>query len=114
MTNLIYERARSATPEVGMGATEVMWTDRHAYTVVAVLSPRKVVVQRDTATRTDRDPRTGLPYYGDSQSYDFAPDPDGRTVAVSLRKDGRWRQVGGSGGSVFVIGHRSEHFDYSF
>lgn len=32
------------TPEVGMGATQLGWTDRHAYTIVEVINHRRIVV----------------------------------------------------------------------
>lgn len=95
--------------QVGDGATEVMWTDRHAYTVIQVVHPGRVVVQRDTATRTDN---LGM---SDSQSYAFSPDPHGPTAIVRRGADGVWRTKGGKAhGRVFLMGHRDEHYDYSF
>ena len=73
---------------VGMGATRIGWTDRHPYTVIEVRSPKCLVLREDKATRTDN---LGM---SDCQSYEFNPDPDGRTVVVTLRKNGKW---GGKG-----------------
>lgn len=101
----------AAAPVVGMGATELGWTDRHAYTVTSVSKNGKVVqVQQDTATRTDKN---GM---SESQSYDFTPNPEGSKRTVTLRKNGCWVAKGGSmkGGTRFAIGHRSEYHDYSF
>jgi hypothetical protein len=67
--------AQTVTPEVGMGATEIMYSDRHAFTVVEVLGPKRIVVQRDRATRTD-----GLGM-SDAQSYNFEADPNGLRCA---------------------------------
>ncbi len=89
-----------------MGATEVMYSDRHAYTVVEVVSARKIVVQADTATRTDNN---GM---SESQSYTYTPNPEGEKRTLSLRKDGRWVEVAGRQG--FAIGTRREYHDYSF
>lgn len=83
------------------------WTDRHPYTVVEVISPKKIVVQEDTATRTDSN---GM---SDSQSYTYAANPDGKKCILTLRKSGKWMRVG-SEGSVFIIGRRMAYHDYSF
>jgi hypothetical protein len=94
-------------PTVGMGTTELCWTDRHAYTVVEVVSDRKIIVQRDTATRSDKD---GM---SDSQSYTYTPNPNEPRLVLTLRKDGKWRRMGDSG-NVFALGFRQEYQDYSF
>jgi len=97
-------------PEVGMGATELCWTDRHAYTIIAVSkSGRRITVQRDNAERTDDN---GM---SESQMYTFTPNPDGGTYIVTLRKNGSWILKGDSlKGARFAIGHRSEYHDFSF
>lgn len=95
----------SMTPYVGMGATELLWSDRHAYTVVEVSPSGKTLkLQRDIAIRVD-----GLGM-SDGQSYRYEPDPAASLVTVRKCRDGRWK----SGGSVFAVGYRSEHYDYSF
>ena len=109
LINQMYSNAKSPVPVVGMGATECGWSDRSPYTVVEVISPRLLVLQGDTATRTDNN---GM---SDCQSYTYAPNPACHPLRVSLRKDGRWRRVGsGKGGSVFLIGKREAYYDYSF
>ena len=52
LQNILADDTQSKQPEVGMGATQVCWTDRHAFTVVSV-SPKgdKAEVQRDKAVR---------------------------------------------------------------
>lgn len=94
------------TPEVGMGATQLCWTDRHAYTVVEVKSPKRIVVQADKAIRVDSN---GM---SESQKYEFVPQPDAPKVTLTLRKNGQWKPVGG--GNTFAIGYRSEYHDFSF
>lgn len=117
--NRMLEDALCPEPEVGMGATELGWTDRHAGTITEVVRATKgpnagrvvrVSVQRDHAERTDdRGP-------SDGQSYAYARDPEGRVTDFSLRRNGRWIVVGGSmaEGVGLVIGRRDEYFDYSF
>ena len=106
LQNLMFYNAKSATPTVGMGATEVCWTDRRPYTVVEVKSERRVVVKQDNWTRTDTN---GM---SDAQTYAFEPNPDASPVMLSLRKDGKWKMVGN--GQVFLLGTRQMYRDFSF
>ncbi len=58
MTNHLMSNVKSMEPMVGMGATVLMWTDRHACTIIEVninrfKLARRVTVQYDTAIRTD-------------------------------------------------------------
>lgn len=101
----------SATkPELGMGATHIGWTDRHPYTIVAVISPKEIVVQEDNYTRTGKN---GM---SESQAYEFIPNPEAEKIPVTLRKNGKWIQSGQSmkNGRKFVIGYRDKYHDYSF
>lgn len=104
--NQVMEQSRQAVPVVGMGATELCFTDRHAYTIVEVMTPRYIVVQQDTATRLDKN---GM---SEAQDYTFTPDPNGKRVAITLRKHNGWVERGGR--ARFAIGERSEYHDYSF
>lgn len=107
--NQQYSKMNSLKPEVGMGATEICWSDRHAYTIIEVINDTKIVVQQDKATRTDAN---GM---SDAQSYAFSPDLSGSKRTLSLRKNGRWVPVGlGMNDGNFVIGMRQEYYDYSF
>ncbi len=41
-------------PEIGMGVTEICYSDRHAYTIIEVITDKKIVVQQDLApTKTE-------------------------------------------------------------
>lgn len=106
LQNLMLHNAKPATPTVGMGATEVRWTDRRPYTVVEVKSDRRVVVKQDNWTRTDTN---GM---SDAQTYTFEPNPDASPVVLSLRKDGKWKMVGDT--QVFVLGTRQMYYDFGF
>ncbi len=89
--------------KVGDGATELMWTDRHAYTVVAVKSAKTIVVQRDKVKRTDTN---GM---SECQSYAYESDPNGELVTLRMTKRG-WSYKG----RKFRIGARDEYHDFSF
>jgi hypothetical protein len=95
-------------PVVGMGATRIDWTDRHPFTVVEVLSDRRVVVQEDSYQRIDSN---GM---SENQSYEFTRNPEGEKVVISRRNNGVWRKVGATKTDKFVIGSRDKYHDYSF
>jgi|SRR5215471_2769688 len=90
--------------KVGDGATYCGWSDRNAYTVIAV-TRCSITLRRDKATRTDTNRMS------DAQSYTFEPDPEGRVIKARLTKRG-WR-VGGQRGAAIIPG-RDEFYDYSF
>lgn len=109
LNNRIAEDATPAEPKVGDGATELMYSDRRACTIIKVHG-KTLTVQRDKATRADDH---GM---SDSQDYTYERDPNGVTATYTLRKNGRWIRAGESmrSGQVLGVGYRSEHYDYSF
>lgn len=106
LQNMMLYDTKSPTPEVGMGATIVCWTDRMAATVTHVsASGKSAVIQVDTSKRADEN---GM---SDSQQYNFTPNPNGELIPIRLHKDGRYHRTGGG---VVTLGHRSTYHDYSF
>ena len=97
-------------PVVGMGATMVMHSDRHACTVIEVVSPSKVVVQLDHAVRTDTN---GL---SESQTYNYSPNPHGEIHTITKRLNGQWISQCQSlrSGQRWYVGVRQEYRDPSF
>ena len=91
-------------PTVGMPCTILMWTDRHAATIVKV-TPSQVHVQRCIATRIDKN---GM---SESQHYTYTDDPTASVEVFRKTKKG-WRKTGG--GTQLRLGERSEYHDYSF
>lgn len=92
------------TPQVGMGATLVMWTDTHAYTITRVSkSGKSFWMKQDKAIRIDDN---GM---SDCQEYRYEPQPEMPEEMVRMTKRG-WMHDG-----MFVrVGQRSEYYDYSF
>ena len=111
LMNHVMSSAQAPDPQVGMGATVLCWTDRHAGTIIEVTA-NAFVVRRDKAIRTDPH---GM---SDSQDYRYEADPNGslymfKRVARGKAK-GAWRERGMKDGNGVLIGHRDAYHDYSF
>lgn len=107
LVNHVMSESNPDKPEVGMGATILMWTDRAAGTIIEVSKSGKTIkVQRDHAKRID-----DLGMTDSGQKYEFSRNPNGSIYTFRFGKRG-WRGTGGSPG--LLIGHRSEHYDFSF
>lgn len=104
--------------KLGDGVTVHGWSDSHAYTVVEIVDVRTVLVQRDKATRTNRD-RDQVAVGGffahvetdGAQEWAYERDPDGATLKLRRRRDGRWYPVAATSA---VSEGRHEHYDYNF
>ena len=110
---------------VGMGATELCYSDSYAYTIVKVSpSGKTIIMQQDTATLLNGfdsgEPDALVMYPGGftghvegQQRYDYARNLQGLRRKATLRKDGKYGMVGSSRSNV-RIGIRAEHYDYNF
>ena len=107
------------TPEIGMGATMLSWTDRNPATIVSVFTKGKTLyigVKEDDAVRTDNNG------FSESQTYDFSFNPQGGMIYYRKNAKGTWegcyinqetgRFVKGHGS--ITIGQRSKYWDPSF
>jgi hypothetical protein len=110
--NHMMANSNNPQPSIGMGATRILYTDRHAGTIVSV-NEKTLIWRRDAANRILSNEES---FMNDSQSYEFASDPNGTEYIFTLRKNGRWVQKGESmySGTKLSIGHRSEYYDFSF
>ena len=107
-------QAGSKSPDMvvaGMGATMLLWTDRHAATVTTVYSQKRIGVTRDKAIRVDKYNMTDS-----GQRYEYVLDPTAPEQVYTLRKNGRWVGEGETmkGGSKLAVGYKDEYYDYSF
>ena len=106
MTNYLMSGTKGAPkPEVGMGATILMWTDRKPATIVKV-TRTQVHVQEDKAHRADQN---GM---SEDQSYEFSRDETAPVRIFRLNKRGAYRE--GHKGPQLRIGERDKYHDYSF
>ena len=121
LTNHILSRATIGQPEpvVGMGATLLAWTDRHAATIILVTNGGAMLtVQEDKVVRTD----SGGPFT-ETQRYSYEANPAGAIHRFRKNKAGGWDEVSlnqktnrwvKTGGYGLRIGERMEHRDPSF
>lgn len=103
-------RLKMSQINVGDGATFYVGSDRYPYTVVGVLSPKRLQVRRDFAKRIDHNGA-----FSESQTWEYAPNDRAEVEVISLRKNGRWYNKGSSmRGGFFSIGTRSMYQDPHF
>jgi hypothetical protein len=112
LINHLMSGAKTPAPEVGMGATVLCWTDRHAGTITKVNPDGSFEVQCDKATRIDSN---GM---SDAQSYSYERNPNGCTYRFARvtrgKAKGQLRENGRKDGNGVLIGTRDHHHDYSF
>ena len=95
--------AGGVQPKVGMGATVLCWTDRHAGTIVKI-TPTQIHIQEDTVKRTDRN---GV---SECQTYEYSSNPQGKIHVFRKTKTGYRNNAG----NALCIGERDSYYDYSF
>lgn len=105
--NRLQEHSAYQKPEVGMGATQLAYTDRHPFAIVRVSDSGKTFwAKEDKAERTDDN---GMSDVG--QQYQFTPDPNAPEVEVRWTGKG-WKRKGHP--NFFVVGKREKYHDFSF
>lgn len=115
MTNSLQSRMmlemKSPAVEVGMGVTEISYTDRRPYHIVRVISPKKIVVcpAKYRVVSGNR--------FDGSATYEItpgSPEEQGEGV-LTLRSNGRWAEQGCSTkNSHWAVGFADYHYDPHF
>lgn len=114
LINNIAANSQQPEPKIGMGCTELMYTDRYAYTIVGVKKKDgktvEIEVVQDFYRRTDNNGQS------ESQTYEYIRNHEGAKEIVTLRRNGRWVRKGQNlwNGTTFAIGHRETYIDPSF
>ena len=107
LVNAIGNQTKPLKPEVGMGVTELMYSDRHPYTVVEIISEKRIKVAPDDTKRIDENGCS------ESQEYEYIQNRNAPRIELFLNKWGRWKRKGDSEGSTFLIGKREEFYDFT-
>ena len=107
LQNRLAENTEQMTPQVGMGVTVFMWSDRHAGTIVGMSESGKTIeFTMDTATRTDDNG------FSHDQKYSYKTNLDAPRLKARQNKKGQWKIL--NHGSFLGIGFRSEYYDIEF
>lgn len=116
LINRMMEASATPEPEVGMGATVCLWSDRHAATITEVIRYKtgpKAGQVKGVKTRACKAIRTDNNGMSEAQAYRYEENPDAPEAVWTLRKDGRFIKRG-SKYTTLAIGFRDAYYDYSF
>jgi hypothetical protein len=111
LENRLMETSNMPKPEVGMGATECLWSDREPYEVIAVKDDRHITVRRLDYKRVDHNG------YGGQQEYEYFSNENNPVCNLFFTKKGVWRERYADrslGCTRFVIGFAERYYDPSF
>lgn len=110
LVNYMKGNTAPITPEVGMGATLLMWSDRSPFTIHKV-EGKKLWASPDLYDRIDENGMSECQeyvYHNNDQELEI------NWTLFTLRKDGRWHRGTTLCGMVLSIGHREKYYDFSF
>lgn len=92
-------------PEVGMGVTMTPYSDCTPGTIIKIVSPKMVIVQKDSYKITRGSTHDG------SAEYEISPDPNGSIIKFRLNKKGWYSSTHGL---KMSIGCRRAYYDPHF
>lgn len=117
--------------EIGVGVTEMCYTDRHPYTIVRIINDKKIVIRQDNAVRIDNNgmSESQTYQYTTQEKKNYTDSDKARLNEKQLKKIKRydlgsnekllhktpkngWKEVNNVNG--FTIGTREEYYDFSF
>lgn len=111
LNNRFLENCKGATPEVGMGVTECMWSDRNPYEIIAVKDDRHITIRRLDYKRTDKGG------FSECQEYEYYSNERYTPIELFKNNKGRWvRRVGVRGvdnSSGWYIGRAERYYDFT-
>lgn len=137
LDNRLCEGAIIGEVKIGAGVTELMYSDRHAYTIVAIPDSKHIIIRECTAIRIDGNGASDCQAYEyqtqekksytqedlkeDSLTYILMSDRRKKQIkkygigenekVLTLTKNG-YKEMGNCNG--FMVGKRDEYYDYSF
>jgi len=94
------------TPVKGKGVTYNCGSDRYAYTIIEVLTPKVIVIQEDKI----------VPDPDETVKHRAVPNEFGRVTTITLRKNGCWYERGSKmiRGCTYTVGKRRYYMDPGF
>lgn len=76
--------------EVGKGMSNGFNGDCYPYTIVKIISPKKIVVQADSYRVIEKEAQ----FKEGRLECEFTPNPNGALITLTQRKNRRWVEVG--------------------
>lgn len=102
---------------IGDGATVVFHSDRHAGTIIN-RTPKWIEWQEDNAKLISGKPLVVaggfVGHFDNFQEYEYKPNLEGVIRRFTLRKNGKWIQMGDSMTGCYLIPGRSKFYDRNF
>ena len=86
ITNRLQAMSKQDKPVVGMGVTELLWSDRYAFEVIEVTDDTHILIREMRAIRTDDNGP-----FTECQEYRYESRPDGEVKSLVFR-NGKWRE----------------------
>ena len=111
LQNRILENSAMPKPEVGMGVTECLWSDRNPYEIVEVKDDRHLMIRALDWKRIDEGG------FSEAQEYEYFSNEDNPVIQIFLTKQGQWRQRLGRNGlgcNRFAVGYAERYYDFTF
>lgn len=107
VNNVLENTNNNVVPEVGMGITVCMFSDRYAGTITKVSPSKKTFsFTRDKVVRVDKN---GM---SDCQVYNYESDPNGYEMKARIRKNGKYKTEHTD--CSIILNYRDSYHDYSF
>lgn len=109
LQNRLMERTTASEIKIGTGVTECLWSDRHAWEVIAIKDEKHITIRR-----LDYKMVEGTDWL--DQEYEYFSNPDGQVINLYKTKSGWRERIGrnGLGDTRFSVGYASEYRDPSF
>lgn len=110
--NQIVSQTKGLKPEVGMGVTQLLWTDRNPFEIIEVKDDRHITVRELDYKRVDN---RGM---SDCQDYEYFSNENNRTYRLYKNNKNKWVvRVGKNGvdnSYGWYIGSAERYYDFSF
>ena len=99
--------------EVGMGVTEIMWNDRHAFFIKEIITDKKGN-PKELKLEGAWLKALGEGCYDVSREYKEGYFQDCKKMTIKRTRKGTWTNTGTVDGRLFRIGHAEEYYDICF
>lgn len=104
---MTFENVNDSADLIGQGATVSIGSDSYPYTIIDISESGKTIYLRED--RVERIDSNGM---SEIQEYKYFPDPQGKEIKATLRKNGAWKTT--KDNFRVSIGVRRRYYDFCF